>query len=88
MFLWNWIQKYKPTKEHNTQDEKEDIEEFIVDETLLKASNQFVWVWIAIDSIDKIILGIHISIERTMLIAERFIKNLVKRYGKHSHSTN
>ena len=87
--IWNWIQKYKPTKENTTKEEKEDIEEFIVDETLLKVSNQFVWVWIAIiDSIDKIILGIHISIERTMLIAERFIKNLVKRYGKHLHSIN
>ena len=77
------------TKENTTKEEKEDIEEFIVDETLLKVSNQFVWVLIAIiDSIDKIILGIHISIERTMLIAERFIKNLVKRYGKHPHSIN
>ena len=43
MFLWNWIQKYKPTKENTTKEEKEDIEEFIVDETLLKVSNQFVW---------------------------------------------
>jgi putative transposase len=42
----------------------------------------------AIDSIDKIILGIRISIERTMLIVERFIKNLVKRYGKHPVSTD
>ncbi len=66
-------------KENITQKRKK-IEEFIVDETLLKVSNQFVWVWIAIDSLDKIILGIRISIERTMLIAaERFIKNLVKR---------
>ena len=32
------------TKENTTKEEKEDIEEFIVDETLLKVSNQFVWV--------------------------------------------
>ena len=79
--IWNWIQKYKPKKV--LQKRRKKIGNFIVDETLLKVSNQFVWVWIAIDSIDKIILGVHISIERTMLIAERFIKNLVKRYGKH-----
>ena len=84
--IWNWIQKYKPKK--ILQKRRKKIEGFIVDETLLKVSNQFVWVWIAIDSIDKIILGIRISIERTMLIAERFLKDLVKRYGKHAVSTD
>jgi putative transposase len=72
----------------NIVQKRKKMEEFIVDENLLKVSNQFVWVWMAIDSIDKIILGIRISIERTMLIVERFIKNLVKRYGKHPVSTD
>jgi putative transposase len=75
-------------KENIVQKRRKKIEGFIVDETLLKVNNQFVWVWIAIDSIDKIILGIRISFERTILIAERFIKNLVKRYGKHPVSTD
>ena len=57
-------------KESIAKEEKED-RILIVDETLIKISNQFVWIWIAvIDSTDKIILGVHISIERTMLIAE------------------
>jgi putative transposase len=33
-------------------------------------------------------LGIRISLERTMLIAEQFLKHLVKRYGKHPVSTD
>lgn len=66
--IWNWIQEYK-AKESIAKEEKED-RILIVDETLIKISNQFVWIWIAIDSTDKIILGVHISIERTMLIAE------------------
>jgi putative transposase len=45
--IWNWIQKYKPQK--LLQKKKRKIAVFIVDETLLKVSNQFVWVWIAID---------------------------------------
>jgi putative transposase len=45
-------------------------------------------LWIAIDSIDKVILDIHISFERTILIAETFIKDLVKKYGKHPVSTD
>lgn len=56
--IWNWIQEYK-AKESIAKEEKED-RILIVDETLIKISNQFVWIWIAvIDSTDKIILGVH-----------------------------
>jgi transposase-like protein len=57
---------------------------------LLKVRNEFVWLWIAIEPIDKIILGIRrISFERTMLVAERFLQQeLVRKYGKHPVSTN
>jgi transposase-like protein len=44
----------------------------------------YVWLWIVIEPIDKIIvLGIHISIERSILVAERFIQKLCTEYGKH-----
>ena len=62
--------------------------EFIIDETLLKVSNEYVWLWVAIEPIDKIILGIRISVERSMLIAERFIHELSTTYGKQSVSTD
>jgi putative transposase len=46
--------------------------------------NEYVWIWVAIEPIDKLILDIHISFERTiLLIAERFLKALIKKYGKH-----
>ena len=83
--IWNWIQKYKPEK---ILQNKKRITGIIVDETLLKASKQFVWVWIAIEESSKIILGIRISFERTILIAEHFLKDLIKRYGKHTISTD
>ena len=65
------------------------VQEFIVDETLLKVGNQYVWVWVAIEPLAKVILGgIRISFERTMLlVAERFLKALVIEYGKHLLST-
>jgi putative transposase len=47
-----------------------------------------VWVWIAIELKDKTILGIRISYERSMLIAEQFIQSLVRKYGKHPVSTD
>jgi len=32
--------------------------EFIIDEKLFKVSNEYVWLWVAIEPIDRIILGI------------------------------
>jgi putative transposase len=83
--IWNWIQNYKPEKLFHR---KKKIHEFIIDETLIKAGHEYMWLWIAIEPIDKTILGIRISIERNMLIAEQFIKSLVKRYGKCNISTD
>jgi putative transposase len=83
--IWKWIQRYKPRKIFQ---KRRKVSEFIIDETLLKVGNQYAWLWIAIDSIDKVILDIHISFERTILIAETFIKDLVKKYGKHPVSTD
>ena len=78
--IWNWIQRYKPKRIFQ---KKSKVSEFIIDETLIKAGNEYVWLWIAVEPTDKIILGIRISIERTMLAAEQFIQSLVRRYGKH-----
>jgi putative transposase len=40
------------------------ISEFIIDETLIKAGSDYVWLWVAaIEPKDKMILGIRISIE-------------------------
>jgi transposase-like protein len=47
-----------------SQKRKKVLSEFIIDETLLKVRNEFVWLWIAIEPIDKIILGIRISFKR------------------------
>src|SRR6188472_4084862 len=79
--IWNWIQWYKPKK---MLQKKSKVSEFIIDETLLKVGEICVWLWVAIEPIDKIIvLGIRISIERSILVAEQFIQKLATEYGKH-----
>ena len=57
---------------------KRGIYESIVDE-LIKVNGEFVWLWIASEPKDKTALRIHISYERSMLIAEHFIHSLVKK---------
>jgi len=62
--------------------------EFIVDEILIKVGDEFSWLWIATEPKDKTILEIHISYERSMLIAEHFMRSLLRKYGEHSVFTD
>jgi len=83
--IWNWIQKCNPRK---LSSKRKKIEEYIVDETLIKVGSELVWLWVAIEPENRLILALSISKERNMLIAERFLSGLVKIHGKHSISTD
>ena len=85
MSIWNWIQKYHPKK---ISSKTKRIEEYIVDETLIKVGSQYIWLWVAIEPENREILALNISKERNMFIAERFISSLVKIHGKHPVSTD
>ena len=54
------------------------IEEYVVDETLIKVESELVWLWVAIEPENRQILALSISNERNMLVAERFLSGLVK----------
>ena len=83
--IWNWIQKYHPQK---LSYRRRKISEYVVDETLIKVGSQYIWIWIAIEPENREILALNISKERNMLIAERFIADLVKIHGRHPVSTD
>jgi putative transposase len=81
----DWIQKYRPKRLlSNTK----KIDEYIIDETLIKVGSELIWLWIAIDPENKQILAVSVSKERNMFVAERFLSNLVKDYGNHPVSTD
>jgi putative transposase len=67
---------------------RKKIEEFIIDETLIKIGSELIWLWVAIGFESKEILGISISKERNMPLAEQFISRLVKIHGQHPVSTD
>jgi transposase-like protein len=87
--IWNWIQRYKPRKIIQS---RKRIAEFIIDETLIKAGNEYVWLlWIAVKSANKTVLGIRISFEMNILLAEQLFniyQHLIRKYGKRSLSTD
>jgi hypothetical protein len=70
---------------------KRRICEFIGDETLIKVGNKLVWLWIATaEPKDKTVLGnIYINISKEYdACCRAFITSLVRKYQKHSVSTN
>ena len=83
--IWNWIQKYKPQKLKST---RRKVLEYIVDETMLKVGSEYIWLWVAIEPENTQILVVTVSRERNMLIAERFLSDIVRNYGKHLVSTD
>ena len=67
---------------------KEKVSAFIIDKTVIQIGNQHFWLWICIELIHSSVLGIYISEARNMLVAERFIRSLVSKYGKHTVYTD
>jgi putative transposase len=85
--IWKWIQKGHSRSTSSKKRRK--IDEFIVDETLLKVGPELIWLWIAIEPENRQILAQNITQERNTLIAERFLTGVVVRdYGKHPVSTD
>ena len=60
------------------------VSAFIIDETVIHIGNQHFWLWFCIEPVHSSVLGIYISDERNMLVAEKFIRSLVSTYGKHT----
>ena len=62
---------------------------FIIDTTvILQIGNQHFWLCFCIEPVHSSVLGIYISEERNMLVAEKFIRSLVDKYGKHTVYTD
>jgi putative transposase len=78
--VWNWIQRFGSLQIYN---KNRRISAFIIDETVIQIGGQHFWLWICIEPIHSSVLGIYISEERNILVAEKFIRSLVSKYGKH-----
>ena len=68
--IWNWIQKYKPQKLREEEEEYRGIYCIQKDETAIKAGSELIWLWIAIIKPKgrKILLSISISKERKICL--------------------
>jgi putative transposase len=80
--IWYWIQEFNPNDVFPNK-KKARIIAFVIDETMIQIGDTDAWLWIAVEPIHYRILGVHISNHRNMLVAESFLKSLIKLYGKH-----
>ena len=82
--IWNWIQRFAEYQIYK----RKRVSAFIIDETIIQIGSQHFWLWFCIEPLHKTILGIYISEERNMIVAEKFIRSLVEKYGRHTVYTD
>src|SRR5574339_30047 len=82
--VWNWIQRFGSLQIYK----RKRVSAFIIDETVIQIGNQHFWLWFCIEPIQSSVLGIYISEGRNMIVAEKFIRSLVSKYGKHTVYTD
>ena len=78
--VWDWIHRFGS---YHIFNKHRRVSAFIIDETVIQIGNQHFWLWICIEPIQRSVLGIYISEERNMFVAENFIRSLVEKYGRH-----
>jgi putative transposase len=77
--IWNWVQRFNPRRLYCCK----RVAAFLIDETMVQSGSDQAWLWIAVEPVHKQILGVYISRHRNMIVAESFLKSLIKNYGKH-----
>jgi len=82
--VWNWIQRFAESPIYK----RKRVTAFIIDETVIQVGNQHFWLWICIEPIHSSVLGIFLSEDRNMIVAEKFLNSLVEKYGKHTVYTD
>ena len=70
--VWNWIQRFAEYPIYK----RKRVSALIIDETVIQIGSKHFWLWFCIEPVHSSVLGIHISEERNMLVAEKFIRSL------------
>jgi putative transposase len=79
---WNWVQLFNPNKFYL---KRTRITAFVIDGTMVQIGSDYAWLWVAIvEPIHKQVLGVYVSRHMNMLVAESFLRTLIKIYGKHT----
>jgi len=75
--VWNWVQLFNPNKFYL---KRTRVTAFIIGVTMLQIGSDYAWLWVAAEPVHKQILGVYTSRHRNMLVAESFLRTLIKIY--------
>ncbi|MGN6623717.1 MAG: hypothetical protein ACTHKK_06220 [Candidatus Nitrosocosmicus sp.] len=75
--IWNWLQKYRRRKYLKNK----KIKEYIIDETIIKADSELIWLWVIIEPKNKEIVATNISKKRNISTTKRFLPHVVNKFG-------
>jgi transposase-like protein len=78
--VWKWVLLFISRRIYV----RKRVAAFVLAETMIRIGNDAGWLWIALEPINRTDLGAYFSRDRTMLIAEAFLKTLVKIYDNHT----
>jgi putative transposase len=79
--VWKWAQRLPCLRKLYTYRCRVSL--FLVDETAVMVGGFPAWVWMAYEPLSRRILGPWLSWTRNSLQAEKFLKTLVRLYGRH-----
>jgi putative transposase len=79
--VWNWV---KLASLNRFYLKRTRVTAFIIDETMLQISSDYESLWVAIVPAHKKVLEVYIPRHRNTLVAESFLRTLIKSYGKYT----
>ncbi|MDR4512449.1 MAG: hypothetical protein MRJ93_12185 [Nitrososphaeraceae archaeon] len=82
--VWNQIQRFGSCQIYR----KRSVTAFIIDESIIQIGHKHFWLWFCSEPVHSSVLGMYISENRYILDAEKFIRSLVSKYGKHTSYTD
>ncbi len=77
--VWYWVQDIQPKQLYPCR----RVTAFLIDETQVQIGGSEAWVWIATEPVHRTVLAIYVSRHRNIMVAEVFLRSLVRKYGRH-----
>ena len=68
--IWNWIQKYNHQK---IASKKKKVDEFVIDETVIRVGSKVIWLWVAIEPKYRPVLTLSIYLQGKKHVCGRTI---------------
>jgi putative transposase len=81
--VWKWVQKFDSKQIYQCK----KVTAFLIDETMIQIGNTKTRLWVTVELVLIVVLGVYISRHRNMLVtAEQFLDSLIEKYGRHIYS--